>query len=82
MYALTVEIFKKDSDPELIYDCMVYYEDRIEKYGHQVMRMIESSPVKNLKKLNSFQRDGVLNHELSEKYNVTFKTNLPVRGNA
>jgi hypothetical protein len=82
MYALTVELFKGDDSSELVYDCMVFHEDRIEKYGHQIMRITESSPLKKLKRLDSLQKDAVLNHVLSEKYNIVYKTTLPEKENA
>ncbi|WP_413662933.1 hypothetical protein ACG1BZ_06685 [Microbulbifer sp. CNSA002] len=77
MYALTVDLIKDNDNAELIYDCMVFYEDRIEKYGHQIMRITENSPISKLERLDSLQQDGVLNYVLSEKYGVTFKTELP-----
>lgn len=77
MYALTVELFKDSVNVECIYDCMVFYEDRIEKYGHQIMRITEESPISKFERLISLQKDGVLNHFLSEIYNVTYKSTLP-----
>ena len=82
MYALTVELVKNNEDPELVYDCMVFYEDRIEKYGHQIMRITQKSPFESFKRLYSLQKDGVLNHVLGEKYDVVFKTTLPESQNA
>ncbi|WP_444912478.1 hypothetical protein [Microbulbifer sp. PAAF003] len=82
MYALTVDLIKDNDNAELIYDCMVFYEDRIEKYGHQIMRITENSPISKLERLDSLQQDGVLNYVLSEKYGVTFKTALPDKENA
>ena len=82
MYAMTVELVKEKDDPELIYDCMVFYEDRVEKYGHQIMRIAENSPVSKLERLDLLQKDGVLNFVLSEKYNVTYKSILPAKPNA
>lgn len=82
MYALTVDFIRMNEEPKRIYDCMVFCEDRIEKYGHQIMRMTEKSPVKTLLRLESMQKDGILNYYLSEKYEVTFKTKLPLRDNA
>ena len=82
MYAVTVDLFRDNSKPDLVYDCMVYYEDRIEKYGHQLMRMTKESPLRTLKRLSDLQQDGVLNHVLSEKYNITYETTLPKKANA
>lgn len=76
MYALTVELIPNNSKPELVYGCMVFYEDRIEKYAHQIMRITQKSPLERLKRLNSFQKDGVLNYNLSEKFGVTYKSCL------
>ncbi|OCQ23752.1 hypothetical protein A7985_07375 [Pseudoalteromonas luteoviolacea] len=81
MYALTVELFNGEEAPDLIYDCMVYREDRIEKYGQQIMRITDVSPVSKFKRLDSMQQDGVLNHVLCEKYNVAFKSTLPAKEN-
>ncbi|AOT08750.1 hypothetical protein [Pseudoalteromonas luteoviolacea] len=77
MYALTADLIRINEEPELIYDCMVFCEDRIEKYGHQVMRITDKSPFSTLLRLSSMQKDGVLNHYLSERYGVTFRTELP-----
>jgi hypothetical protein len=60
---------------------MIFYEDRIEKYGHQVMRITEKSPISKFKRLNILQKDGVLNHVLSEKYSVTYRSTLPEKKN-
>jgi len=86
MYALSVDLIskniglksllKKESKRDL-YGCLVFYNDRIEKYGHQIMGMTEESPISKLKRLDSFQKDLALNHVLSEKYDVTFETTLP-----
>jgi hypothetical protein len=86
MYSLSVELFSTNTDykrffkktkRETMYHTLVFYNDRIEKYGHQVMRMTDDSPIKKLKKLNSLQKDGALNYILSEKFKVRFETTLP-----
>jgi len=77
MYALTVDLCKGNTESELLYDCMVFFEDRIEKYGHQIMRITKNNPLGVLRRLDLSQKDGVLNHYLSEKYNVTYKSTLP-----
>ena len=82
MYAITVDLFRENSEAELIYDCMLFYEDRIEKYGHQIMRMTTVSPLEVFRRLSQSQQDGVLNYVLSEKYNVTYETTLPKKTNA
>jgi hypothetical protein len=69
--------FKKSTKPQLVYTSAVFYEDRIEKYGHQLMRMTEMSPLEALKRLNSLQKDGVLNYNLSRKSGVDIRTKLP-----
>jgi len=86
MYALSINLIskntglksflKKESKRDL-YGCLVFYNDRIEKYGHQIMRMTEESPISKFKRLDSLQKDGVLNYVISEKHNVTFETTLP-----
>ncbi len=62
-----------------IFGCMVCYNDRIEKYGHQIMRITHDSPVERLKRLDSFQKDLVLNWDLFQKHNIEIKTTLPER---
>jgi hypothetical protein len=39
--------------------------------------MTEENPIKVLNRLDSMQKDGVLNFVLSEKFNVAFETSLP-----
>ncbi|WP_428241545.1 hypothetical protein [Gynuella sp.] len=39
MYALTVELFPLEGDTELVYDRMIFSEDRVEIYGHKLMRI-------------------------------------------
>jgi hypothetical protein len=82
MYALTVDLVKGNKEQEIVYDCMVFCEDRIEKYGHQIMRITDGSPFRTLRRLYSMQKDGVLNYYLGEKYNVSFETKLPKQLNA
>jgi len=87
MYDLTVGLYRKepkrkfflfkDTKPETLYCCLVFFNDRIEKYGHQIMRMTEDFPLEKLKRLNSIQKDAVLNHVIGEKYDVDFITTLP-----
>jgi len=87
MYDLTVNLYRKnpkrkffffkDKKPDLLYCSLVFYNDRIEKYGHQIMRMTDDSPISKLKKLDSLQKDGVMNYILSDKFNVSFETTLP-----
>ena len=82
MYSVTIDLLVEGEEPNLIYDCMVFCDDRIEKYGHQLMRITKNMPVQKLLRLDSIQKDGVLNHYLSEKYNVEFKSELPDSPNA
>lgn len=86
MYSLSVELFSentnykrffKKTNQEVMYSTLVFYNDRIEKYGHQIMRMTDDSPISKLKRLDSLQKDGALNYILSEKFNVNFETTLP-----
>lgn len=91
MYNISVDFYRKNSGrkllfkrvtkPQLLYNCSVFCEDRIEKYGHQIMRITEESPILKLERLNSLQKDGVLNYNLSEKCNVDFVTTLPAKDN-
>jgi hypothetical protein len=41
------------------------------------MRMIKDSPIEKLKRLDSFQKDAVLNYKLREKYDIDLTTDLP-----
>ncbi|AZJ34794.1 hypothetical protein [Tenacibaculum singaporense] len=87
MYDLTVYLYRnepkrkflffKSTKPETLYSCLVFYNGRIEKYGHQIMRMTEDAPLEKLKRLDSFQKDGVLNYKIGEKYSLDFTTTLP-----
>lgn len=87
MYDLSVKLYRKepkrkfflfkDTKPDLLYSCLDFYNGRIEKYGHQIMRMTQETPLKKLKRLDSFQKDGVLNWNLGKKFNIEFKTHLP-----
>ena len=46
------------------------------------MRMTDDSPISKLKRLDTIQKDGVLNYVLCEKYDVNFTTTLPEKKNA
>ncbi|WP_299208769.1 hypothetical protein [uncultured Dokdonia sp.] len=69
-------IFKKVSK-RYIYGHLVSYNDRIEKYGHQIMRITDESPMNKFKRLDSLQKDSVLNWSLLDKRNIEIKTKLP-----
>jgi len=86
MYSLSVELFPKNTNykrffkknnQKVMYSTLVFYNDRIEKYGHQIMRMTDDSPISKLKRLDSLQKDTALNYILGEKFNVNFETTLP-----
>lgn len=87
MYDLTIQLhrkipkrkffFFKDNKPDLLYSTLIFYNDRVEKYGHQIMRMTKSSPIDKLKRLDSFQKDSVLNYNIGEKHNKFYVTTLP-----
>ncbi len=87
MYAITVYlihrdkkrswIFFKKENRELLYSCFVTYNDRVEKYGHQLMRIADDSPISKFKRLDSLQKDAVLNWTLFSKHKVEFTTSLP-----
>jgi len=81
MYSLSVDLFRDDENSKCLYCCLVFYNDRIEKYGHQILRITDDSPISKLKRLESLQKDGALNYVLSKRYNVTFETTLPVKEN-
>lgn len=77
MYNITVDLFQGVENKKHMFGCMVFCDDRIEKYGHQILRMTNVSPMNKLERLDSMQKDGVLNYNISEKYNVAFKSDLP-----
>jgi hypothetical protein len=91
MYNLSVDLhrndkprkflLKKSRKPQLMFICSIFCNDRIEKYGHQIMRITDDSPIVKLKRLDSLQKDGVLNYNLSERYGVSFITTLPDKEN-
>ncbi len=91
MYDLTVNLYRKkpkrkfllfkNTKPESLYSCLVFYNERIEKHGHQIMRITEDSPIEKLKRLDSFQKDAVLNYKLREKYDIDLTTDLPEKEN-
>ncbi len=90
MYNLEVNLYSKNTGlksifkkvaKQYLYGHLIHYNDRIEKYGHQIMRMTEDSPTEKLKRLDSFQKDGVLNYNIREKYDVDFTTHLPEKDN-
>ncbi len=69
-------IFKKVSK-RYIYGHLVFPSDRIEKYGHQIMRIADESPVNKIKRLEELQGDSVLNWNLFNKNGIEIKTSLP-----
>ena len=87
MYILSVDLyaenkkrrffFQKKIIKETLYATLVFFNDRIEKYGRQIMRMTNKDPIQKLKRLDSFQKDMALNYILSDKYDITFETTLP-----
>ncbi|PKH49507.1 hypothetical protein CXF68_01855 [Tenacibaculum sp. Bg11-29] len=86
MYDLSVDLYTKNTglksifkkiSKNYIYGHLVFPSDRIEKYGHQLMRIIDDSPMKKLKRLDELQGDSVLNHNLSNKHDIEIKTLLP-----
>ncbi|MGG8495457.1 hypothetical protein ACQY1Q_03500 [Tenacibaculum sp. TC6] len=90
MYDLSVHLYKKNTglksifrkeSKRYVYGHLIFPSDRIEKYGHQIMRITEDSPMKSLKRLDELQGDSVLNWNLSNKYNLEFKTLLPEKIN-
>jgi hypothetical protein len=90
MYELSIDLCTKNTGLKSIFKkvskCYVYGHlifpcDRIEKYGHQIMRIISKSPMKTLKKLNKLQGDNVLNWNLSNKHKIKIKTLLPKKNN-
>ncbi|WP_299257432.1 hypothetical protein [uncultured Aquimarina sp.] len=73
-------IFKKVSK-RYVYGNLVFPSDRIEKYGHQIMRITDDSPMKKLKRLDELQGDSILNWNLSNKHDLEIKTLLPEKIN-
>lgn len=86
MYDLSVYLYKKNTglksifkkvSKHYIYGHLVSYNDRIEKYGHQIMRITDHCPMDKFKRLNSLQKDSVLNWNLFNKHKLEIKTTLP-----
>ena len=69
-------IFKKISK-RYVYGHLVQKDDRIEKYGHQIMRITDESPMLKIKRLDALQKDMVLNWNLFNKHDIEIKTTLP-----
>ncbi|WP_074406567.1 MULTISPECIES: hypothetical protein [Aquimarina] len=69
-------IFKKMSKC-YIYGHLVFPSDRIEKYGHQIMRITDDSPMNRIKRLDELQGDSVINYNLFNKHDIEIKTKLP-----
>lgn len=69
-------IFKKVTN-RYVYGHLISYNDRIEKYGHQIMRITDDSPMNKFKRLGELQGDSVLNWNLSNKHEIEIKTSLP-----
>ncbi len=82
MYALTVELFPLKDDTELVYSSMIFSEDRVEIYGHKLMRITAKSTLSKLRRIDSMQKDGVMNYYLGEQHGVSFKSDLPSKPNA
>jgi hypothetical protein len=86
MYDLSVDLYTKNTglksifkkvSKRYIYGHLVSCNDRIEKYGHQIMRITDESPMSKFKRLESLQKDSVLNWNLFDKRNIEIKTKLP-----
>ncbi len=85
MYDLSVDLYTKNTglksifkkvSKHYIYGHLVSYNDRIEKYGHQIMRITDESPMSKFKRLDSLQKDSVLNWNILDKHNIEIKTKL------
>ena len=86
MYNLEVNLFSKNTglasilkkvSEQYIYGHLIHCNDRIEKYGHQIMRITDESPMSKFKRLDELQGDSVLNWNLFEKQNIKIQTSLP-----
>ena len=86
MYDLQVNLFTKNTGlksifnkvtKRYIYGHLVSYNDRVEKYGHQIIRITDDSPMSKFKRLEELQGDSVLNWNLFNKHNIEIKTSLP-----
>ncbi len=86
MYDLSVDLYTKNTGLKSIFKkvskCYIYghlvpYYDRIEKYGYQIMRITDYSPMNKFKRLKELQGDSVLNWNLFNKNNIEIKTSLP-----
>lgn len=86
MYDLQVNLFSKNTglkslfkktSKNYIYGHLVQCYDRIEKYGHQIMRITDNDPMSKLKRLDELQGDSVLNWNIFDKLGIEIKTSLP-----
>lgn len=86
MYDLSVDLYTKNTglksifkkvSKRYIYGHLVSYNDRIEKYGHQIMRITNDLPLIKFNRLVELQGDSVLNWNLFDTYNLEIKTVLP-----
>ena len=86
MYSLEVNLYSKNIglksffkkiSKTYIYGQLVSCTDRIEKYGHQILRITKDSPISKFKRLDELQGDSVLNWSLFDKLNIKIKTSLP-----
>jgi len=69
--------FFQKTKAQIIDSCFVSYDDRVEKYGHQIMRITKESPISKLKRMDSLQTDGALNWQIFSERNIEVKTTLP-----
>ena len=86
MYNISVDFYVKNTGlksiskkvtKRYIYGHLVFSNDRIEKYGHQIIRITNDSPMIKFRRLDELQGDSVLNWNLSNKRDIEIKTLLP-----
>lgn len=90
MYDLSINLYTKNKglksifnnvSERYIYGHLIFPSDRIEKYGHQIMRILDNHPIKKLERIKKLQGDSVLNWNLSNKLDIEFRTSLPEKIN-
>ncbi len=69
MYVLNADLIVNSTKTETLFSSMVYCDDNIEKYTHQLVRIANHKPIEKIKRLQSLFQDGVLNFTLCENFN-------------
>ena len=60
-----------------MYGVIASIDHKVEKYGPQIIRMTQNDTLNSIQRMDSLQKDAALNWNLSNKFDVDFKTDLP-----